>query len=124
MGALDELRALAETELGEGMPRLQPPTGFEVAPTRESDLGGSGDEHEINWGDVVDVVKEQIDVKSMVHECISKLKMQQVDEANRPIDGLPEYVQIQELADRFAEALAGLLRQAHEEGMISNAGFG
>lgn len=121
---MNELRKLARDELGEGMPRMQPPTGFEVAPTREADTGGSGDQHEINWGDVVDVVKEQFDVKAMVHECITKLKMQQVDETNHPIDGLPEYVQIQEMADKFAESLTGLLRQAYKEGMLSNAGLG
>lgn len=91
-----------------------------------ADMGGSGDAHEINWGDVTDVVREAVSqaFDHTVQECLSKMDMDQVDEAHRSLKDMQEYKEAQEIGDELAGKISELLRRAHEEGMLIMAGAG
>ena len=122
MSKLEQLRALSKKTFNEASD-----DDFErIHPAREADMGGSGDAHEINWGDVTDVVREAVSqaFDHTVQECLSKMDMDQVDEAHRSLKDMQEYKEAQEIGDELAGKNSELLRRAHEEGMLIMAGAG
>lgn len=91
---------------------------------READMGGTGDAHEINWGDVSDVVqasvKESFD--NTVQESLAKLELDQVDESTMSIKDMPEYKECVEAAEELGKRISELMRKAHDEGLIARMG--
>jgi predicted aldo/keto reductase-like oxidoreductase len=91
---------------------------------READMGGTGDSHEISWGDVTDVVqasvKESFD--RTVQESLAKLEMDQVDESTMSIKDLDEYKECVEIAEELGKKIAELMKKAHDEGLIAKMG--
>jgi hypothetical protein len=116
---MNNLRETAFALLDEEIRTISP-----VPKKREADMGGSGDAHEVDWADVSDVVKESTKqaFENTVQESLSKLEMDQVDEAHMPIKDLPEYRLAQEASEELGKAVTALIKKAHDEGMITKMG--
>jgi hypothetical protein len=96
-----------------------------IPPEVEDATGGSGGEHEINWGDVSDVVKEALDPENIVRETMNKMQFKSIDEATKPLTDLSEYKEVHEKIKEVGEAIGRMLQTAFKEGSIGkDAAFG
>lgn len=89
-----------------------------IPSNRESDMGGSGGEQEINWGDVVDVVKEALSIDDTVQEAMGHMRLSQNNDIQNGLREMDEYKDAVEKLQDFAESVKSLMKKAYENGVI------
>lgn len=105
------------------------PANWEMAPddnglgadlNREGDMGGSDDEHEIDWGDVTDVVKEAMrqSVDETLRASMEKSGLSFDDADGDDYRESEHYKAAVDSAEKTANRLGNMLKKMHERGFV------
>jgi len=89
-----------------------------IPSNRESDMGGSGGEQEINWGDVVDVVKEALSIDATIQEAMGHMHLGQINDVSNGLREMDEYKEAVDKLESFAEAVKTLMQKGYEKGIL------